>query len=137
MTTKTDDDNDPVVKVIGKIGKWQWLVILPIALREVFAGWQMLLPPFLAKENKFYCSNATDLGLFENSSLSEWERLSSPILENTLHDACNIYDLDYDSLSISELEAAKTASNKTRPCEEWIYDSESATLISQVIKLFY
>ena len=69
---------DRVTSSIGNIGKWQWLVILPIALREIFTGWQMILTPFLAKESKFWCKNQTsddteDQCLIANKPCVDWE----------------------------------------------------------------
>jgi hypothetical protein len=129
------EERDPIVDIIGNIGKWQWLIILPLAIREIFSSWQMLAPPFLAMEKDFWCvDNGTDN--FDN--LTDWQRFASPILENGKYDKCNIYDVDYTTLEDYE-GGGRNASeyfdtNMTRPCSSWKYDvqDDTDTLISEV-----
>ena len=67
-----EEQQDQVTNVIGNIGKWQWLIILPLAIREIFTSWQMLSPPFLAKQpSNFFCYEP-GMGLFD--SLDDWVR---------------------------------------------------------------
>lgn len=125
-----EDSRDQVLAAIGNIGRWQWMIILPLAIREIFTSWQMLSPPFLAmKPTDYFCS---ENGTEKFVSLPNWREFANPVLEDGSVDKCHVYDLDYnqdfeDVLNGSEL------TNTIRACVSWtFYDNETSTLITDV-----
>ena len=122
------EEKDQIVKSIGNIGKWQWCIILPLALREVFTSWQMLSPPFLgmAPEN-YFCQ---DNGTTKFDSLQEWQDFANPLNPDGSVDKCTLYDLDYNQ-DFQGVQNASEITTETRPCESWaFYDNETSTLIT-------
>ena len=130
--TRLEAEQDAIVDAIGNIGKWQWLVILPLGLREIFGSWQMLSASFLAKEpDNYWCYNGNGTGKFV--SLDAWQNFSSPALLNEWGvatgkmDKCNIYDVDYST----DIDTIPDLYN-TRPCTEWVFpDNAIDTLITK------
>ena len=136
MTFKEEDEGgkaDHVITAIGNIGRWQWMIILPLAIREIFTSWQMLSPPFLAMKptGEYYCDeNGTDR--FE--SLRQWSQFANPMLEDGSLDRCQVYDLSYQDLDFQEIAASNGSELTiiTRPCTSWTFlDNETLTLITQ------
>ena len=67
---------DQITSAIGNIGKWQWMIILPLAIREIFSSWQMLSPPFLAMAPNYFC-NESGHENFQN--LQDWQDFANVI----------------------------------------------------------
>ena len=127
-----NEKKDPITDIIGNIGKWQWMIILPLAFREIFTSWQMLSLSFLAKEPaNYYCQED---GFDRFANLENWQKFANVIDENGQIDKCLVYDLDYQSLSENDLRAnASDLTNGTRSCEKWIFhENETNTLVTQV-----
>lgn len=122
------EEKDTIVKSIGNIGKWQWFIILPLALREVFTSWQMLSPPFLgmAPEN-YFCQ---DNGTTKFPSLQAWQDFANPLSPDGSVDKCSLYDLDYTQ-DFQGFQNGSEITSDTRPCASWVfYDNETTTLIT-------
>ena len=105
------------------------MIILPLAIREVFASWQMLSPSFLAKEPDDYFCNENGTQRFDN--LTKWQSFANPMLEDNVFDKCNVFDVDYDTIDITDKSAIDTT-NITRKCQSWIYVGNNDTLITNV-----
>ncbi len=131
METPTREIKDPIESSIGKIGKWQWMIIVPLAIRDIVTSWQTLLPPFFAKEMPYWCQVQASEGIFE--SLQDWEAFSSPPLGNDTFDKCRIYDLPYSEMTETpHSKSGSTLTNLTKPCPEWIFEEGVNTIVSQV-----
>lgn len=123
---------DQIIDIIGNIGKWQWLIILPLAIREIFTSWQMLSPPFLALEPTNYFCNEAGMEKFE--SLETWQSFANVIKDDGSIDKCLIYDLNYTGYEIVEgIQNASELTNKTRQCQLWKFlEDETPTLVTEV-----
>lgn len=124
--------SDQIVETIGNIGKWQWLIILPLAIREIFTSWQMLSPPFLAMEPSNYFCKEPGMENFE--SLQTWQSFANVIKDDGSIDKCQVYDLDYSNTeSIKGALNASELTNLTRQCQSWSFeDDETPTLVTEV-----
>ena len=40
-----NEDNDQIVKLLGHFGKWQLMIILPIAFFGIMSSWEVLVRP--------------------------------------------------------------------------------------------
>ena len=52
------------------------MIILPLAIREIFSSWQMLSPPFLAMAPNYFC-NESGYENFQN--LQDWQDFANVI----------------------------------------------------------
>ena len=52
------------------------MIILPLAIREIFSSWQMLSPPFLAMAPNYFC-NESGHENFQN--LQDWQDFANVI----------------------------------------------------------
>ena len=71
------ETSDQIINAIGNIGKWQWLIIIPLAARDIFTSWQMLSQPFLGMAPENYFCNESGLGNFAN--LQDWQNFANPL----------------------------------------------------------
>ena len=127
-------EKDKIIEAIGDIGRWQWLIILPLAIREIFASWQMLSASFLAMEpDDFFCQN---IGMNRFDNLTEWRLFSNPLLPNGNIDKCQIYDLDYQNIDIINIDNGSVLTNELRSCDSWIFTGNNDTLITKVSTSF-
>ena len=119
---------DQVVEAIGNIGKWQWMIILPLAFREIFTSWQMLSPPFLAMEpSNFFCSEA---GMENFETLQKWQEFAN-VKNGEKIDKCHVYNLDYSNINFNNTKIGSQLTNQSRPCQKWIFlEDEVSTLIT-------
>ena len=126
----SEEDRDKIVEAIGSIGKWQWFIILPLAVREVFTSWQMLSPPFLGMTPKNYFCKENGSEIFE--SLEVWQKFANPLKSDGSIDKCKVYDLDYSNLeNYKDFTNASEMVNLTRNCQSWVfYENETSTLVT-------
>ena len=124
--------SDPITNAIGNIGKWQWLIILPLAIREIFSSWQMLSPPFLAMEPKNYYCNESGTENFEN--LQKWQDFANVANSDGTIDKCMVYDLDYTNYDvIKDALNGSQLTDKTRSCSSWVFpENTTQSLITDV-----
>ena len=134
MTFQEEDQQqgkDQVLAAIGNIGRWQWMIILPLAFREIFTSWQMLSPPFLAMKPIDYFCNENGTERFE--TLQHWSQFANPIMDDGSLDRCLVYDLNYEDLNLQDILNGSELTNVTRPCTSWTFhDNETSTLITDV-----
>ena len=73
------DQKDQITSLIGNFGKWQAILIFPLAFHYVFGSFQTLVTPFLSLEvdNNFFCKNLAPKDVFMN--LTQWGQFSNPI----------------------------------------------------------
>ena len=125
-------EKDPIIEVIGNIGKWQWFIILALSIPEIFDCWQMLSPSFLAMEPEdYFCKN---LGMNRFGNLTEWRFFASPLLSNGNVDKCQIYDLDYENIDITNIRNGSVLTTDLKLCDSWVYIGNNDTLITEVSK---
>ena len=123
-------EKDKIIEAIGDIGKWQWLIILPLAIREIFGSWQLLSTSFLAMEpDDYFCQ---DIGMNRFDNLTEWQLFSNPLLPNGNIDKCQIYDLDYQNIDIVNIDNGSVLTSELRSCDAWIFTGNNDTLITKV-----
>ena len=109
------------------------MIILPLAIREIFSSWQMLSPPFLAMAPNYFC-NESGHENFQN--LQEWQDFANVIDKGGSLDKCSVYDLDYTNVdAMKEANNGSQLTNQTRYCKSWIFaENETQTLITEVSK---
>lgn len=130
----TDDENhDPILSVIGNMGKYQILMCTIIAFFEVPHAWCMVGQKFSAPKIDHWCAPPVN-SPFVNWTSRDWRTLSSPIVPKTgKPDSCRIYDVDFMSLDLHQqlgpdgyngtsLEGILNQTLETVKCSEWIYD---------------
>ncbi|KAF0307798.1 Solute carrier family 22 member 3 [Amphibalanus amphitrite] len=93
------DADDPLLRQIGRIGKWQAITFVVLALFAAPVAWQMLVVVFQSPSGvDHWCKRPA---AFANWSVEQWRNYSTPYTTDqagALHwDRCHVYALDYST----------------------------------------
>ena len=113
----SDEENhrhDGLTEIIGSIGRWQLTITLLLDISVAVHAWQMMANKWLLFPVDHWCARPEGM---TDMSVEEWRNLSAPMLSDGSYDKCNVYQVDYDT--ISERPPNDTS---TIPCSDWEYD---------------
>ncbi|KAF0313715.1 Solute carrier family 22 member 3 [Amphibalanus amphitrite] len=93
------DADDPLLRQIGRIGKWQAITFVVLALFAAPVAWQMLVVVFQSPSGvDHWCKRPA---AFANWSVEQWRNYSTPYTTDqagALHwDRCHVFALDYST----------------------------------------
>ena len=92
------DRPDALAQSMGEFGPWQIKLFFIVGFFAIPTCYPVLNLTFMNATNDFWCVSVDDsvIGVSGNLTLEEWRNMSGQ--SGTGGDACNIYDVDYDSL---------------------------------------
>ncbi|RWS28812.1 solute carrier family 22 member 5-like protein [Leptotrombidium deliense] len=114
---------EDILSEIGEFGTYQkrltYFFLLPVSL---VIAWISMPTYFLIASPDHWCY----VPKLSNLSMQMQHQLIRPIKKGNQMDKCNMYDIDYESLSLSEIQAILNESSHnitTRKCDNgWIFD---------------